>query len=157
MSDRSGSTRPTYGVVVPPGPPTAREGNRAGLTHLLGGILAVVGLLYNLIVVLAIVPSLWTFLANRRRSRYLREEARAALNFQVTWVGVTLILQAAGLTVALLLLSHNLRQAALDIAVTFWLVQVLIAAFDLIVSVIAMSRARNGGGYRYPLSITFVK
>jgi uncharacterized Tic20 family protein len=157
MSDRIGASRPAYGVVVPPGPPPARERNRAALIHLLGGVLAVIGLLYNLIVVLAIVPALWGFLAARKGSRYVRDEARSALNFQITWVSVTVILQALGLTAALLLLSQGLRQAALDIALTFWLVQVLIAAFDLIVSVMAMSRARNSGGFRYPLSVNIVK
>jgi uncharacterized Tic20 family protein len=157
MTDRTGASRPTYGVVVPPGPASAPERNRAALTHLLGGVLAVIGLLYNIIVVLAIVPALWSFLAARKGSRYVREEARSALNFQITWVSVTVILQALGLTAALLLLSHGLRQAALDIALTFWLVQVLIAAFDLIVSMIAMSRARSIGGFRYPLSLNLVK
>ena len=157
MSDRTGGARPASRVADPPGPPAASEGNLAALGHVLGGILAVVGLLVNFLVVIAVVPALWLLLTARKRSLFLRAEARAALNFQITWVAVTLIFQVVSLVISLLLFGQGFHQAAGDVALSFWLVSVLIAAFDLIVSVLAMRRARRGGGFRYPLSLPFVK
>jgi uncharacterized Tic20 family protein len=157
MTEKDGRPRPSFGVTVPPGPPPSRDVNLAAAVHLLGGILAVAGLSVNLVVLAAVVPSLWAFLASRSRGGFVREEARAALNFQLTWVGVTLVLQIASFVVVGLLFGRGLFTVGAEIALLFLLVELLIAVFDLIASIVAMNRARRGGGFRYPLSVNLVK
>jgi uncharacterized Tic20 family protein len=104
--------------------------------HLAGGVLAVVGLAANLVPLLALVPSLVLFLASRSTPGWRRDEAREALNFQITWVAVMLLLQGVAVAVALLLSGQGLRGLALG----FFTV-----------------RTRRGGGFHYPLRLDLVK
>src|SRR5206468_1479596 len=105
MSDRDGPQRPTYGVALPPEATPARDVNLTTAMHVAGGVLAIAGLTANLVVLLALVPSLVLFLVSRRDRGWRREEARAALNFQMTWVAVTLIIQGVALLLANILVG----------------------------------------------------
>ncbi len=157
MSDRDGPLRPAYGVAVPPRPVPARDVNLALAMHLAGGILAVVGLLANLVVLLALVPSLALFLASRREPGWRREEARSALNFQITWVAVTIAIQGVALALTDILVANKLVTLALSFFTVLLLIQSAIALFDLIASSLAAARARKGGGFRYPLRLEPVR
>ena len=125
--------------------------------HLLGGILAVAGLAANLVPLLALVPSLVLFLASRSEPGWRRNEAREALNFQITWVAVMLLLQGVAVAVALLLSGQGLRGLALGFFTVFLMIQTVVAFFDLIVSIVAAVRTRRGGGFHYPLRLDLVK
>jgi uncharacterized Tic20 family protein len=157
MSDRDGRARPAYGIALPPRPVPARDARLAFAMHLVGGILAVVGLWANLVPLLALVPSVALFLASRSDPGWRREEAREALNFQITWVAAMLLLQGIALVVALLLSGQGMHTLALGFFTVFLMIQTLVAFFDLVVSVIAAVRGRRGGGFRYPLRIDLVK
>ena len=157
MSDRDRLARPAYGIAVPPRPLTARDVTSAFVVHLLGGILAVVGLAANLVPLLALAPSLVLFLASRSEPGWRRNEAREALNFQITWVAVMLLLQGLALGVALLLSAQGLRALALGFFTVFLMIQTVVAFFDLVVSIVAAVRTRRGGGFHYPLRLDLVK
>jgi uncharacterized Tic20 family protein len=156
MSDGSGGARPSYGVNVPEGPPEPAAVTRVVIACLLGGLLAVVGLTLNLVVALAVIPPLVVFLT-ARGDAFVRDEARRALNFQITWAGITLILQVVAFAVTALLTVQRLYAASAELLLSFLLVQLLVAVFDLVVSVLAAVRAARGGGFGYPLTIPFVK
>ncbi|HEV7623603.1 MAG TPA: DUF4870 domain-containing protein [Amnibacterium sp.] len=134
-----------------------RDVTLAFAMHLVGGILAVVGLSANLVPLLALAPSLALFLASRSQPGWRREEAREALNFQITWVAAMLLLQGVALVVALLLSAQGLRTLALGFFTVFLMIQTLVAVFDLVVSILAAVRARRGGGFHYPLRLDLVK
>jgi len=125
--------------------------------HLAGGILAVVGLAANLVPLFALVPSLLLFLASRTEPGWRRNEAREALNFQITWVAAMLLLQGAAFAVALLLSAQGMQSLALGFFAVFLMIQTVVAFFDLVVSILAAVRTRRGGGFRYPLRLDLVK
>jgi uncharacterized protein len=125
--------------------------------HLAGGILAVVGLAANLVPLLALVPSLVLFLASRAEPGWRRNEAREALNFQITWVAAMLLLQGVAYAVAMLLSAQGMPALALGFFTVFLMIQTVVAFFDLVVSILAAVRTRRGGGFRYPLRLDLVK
>lgn len=125
--------------------------------HLAGGVLAVVGLAANLVPLLALVPSLVLFLTSRAAPGWRRDEAREALNFQITWVAVMLLLQGIALTVALLLSAQGMHSLAVGFFAVFLMIQTVVAFFDLVVSIIAATRTRRGGAFHYPLRLDLVK
>ena len=157
MSDRDGRARPAYGIALPPRPLAARDTRPAFAVHLAGGILAVVGLAANLVPLFALVPSLLLFLASRTEPGWRRNEAREALNFQITWVAAMLLLQGAAFAVALLLSAQGMQSLALGFFAVFLMIQTVVAFFDLVVSILAAVRTRRGGGFRYPLRLDLVK
>jgi uncharacterized Tic20 family protein len=150
-----GTTAPAYGDTVPTSP-SRSERREATIAHVAGGVLAVVGLSVNFIVALAVLPALVLLLTTGRAGRSDWTQAREALNFQITWVGVTLIAQLIAIAIAVPLASRQ-PVAALDYFQGFYLVTVCIALFDLIVSVRAAVRVRRDEPARYPLSFRLVK
>jgi hypothetical protein len=131
--------------------------NLALAMHIAGGVLAVVGLTANLVVLLALVPSLVLFLASRREGGWRREEARVALNFQITWVAVTIIIQGVALVLATILIANGMTTLAVSFFAVLLLIQAAVAVFDLVASILAATRARKGGGFRYPLRLDIVR
>lgn len=156
MSDRNGRARAAYGATLSPRSVAERGTRPAGAVHLLGGILAVVGLAANLVPLLALVPSIALLLASRSRPGR-RDEAREALNFQITWVAVMLLLQGAALALALVLSGQGMPGPAIGYFAVLLMIQTIVALFDLVVSIVAAVRTRRGGGFRYPLRLDLVK
>ncbi len=157
MSDRGDRLGPAYGIALPPQPVPSRDITSALVVHVLGGVLAVIGLYHNLWVLAALVPAIVLLLASRRDHPWRREEARNALNFQVTCVAVTLLLQGLALLAAVLLVGNGQTALALSLFAALLLIQAVVAIFDLVVSVLAAMRTRSGGGFRYPLKLELVK
>jgi uncharacterized Tic20 family protein len=157
MSDRDDPRRPVYGIALPPRPVPSSDITIALAVHVLGGVLAVVGLYHNLWVLAALVPAIVLLIASRRDHPWRREEARNALNFQVTWVAATLLLQGIALLAAVLLVGNGQTALALSLFAVLLLIQSVIAIVDLVVSVLAAILTRNGGRFRYPLKLELVK
>jgi uncharacterized Tic20 family protein len=157
MSDRDERRRPVYGIALPPSPVPSSDITIALVVHVLGGVLAVVGLYHNLWVLAALVPAIVLLLASRKDHPWRREEARTALNFQITCVAATLLLQGIALLAAVLLVGNGQTALALSLFAVLLLIQSVIAIFDLVVSVLAAIRTRSGGGFRYPLKLELVK
>ena len=125
-------------------------GPSAAVIHLLGGALALVGTLDGWLMVLALLPGAVALLTAGHRDASIRAEARAALNFQITWVGAALVLLVATLVLVNLLVAHA-PLLAKDYYGIGTAALLLVALVDAVLSVVATARARSGGG-RYPLS-----
>jgi hypothetical protein len=113
----------------PPGFPTTAERNWAVLAHLGGFGLYLIPTLGHLLVPLAV------WLAKRRDSTFVEENAREALNFQIS---LTLYAIGAGLLTVILI---------------GWLILAALAVFQFVLMVIASVRASHGEIYRYPLTL----
>ena len=157
MSDRGDPRRPVYGIALPPQPVPSSDITVALVVHVLGGVLAVVGLSRNLVVLTALLPALVLLIASRTDHPWRREEARNALNFQITWVAATLLLQGIAVLAAVLLVGNGQGALGIGLFAVFLLIQSVIALFDLVVSILAAIRTRGGGGFRYPLKLDLVK
>jgi uncharacterized Tic20 family protein len=97
----------------------------------LGGVLAIFPVLH-------LLPSLVIFTIYQKRSEFIRDQAREALNFQI----VILIGYFAAKILNVLPLFPNL-------VFVVW-------AFSLIFSVLAAVAAGKGRRYRYPLTYRFL-
>lgn len=106
----------------------------ATLAHL-GGILA-----YFFI---GWVPALVIWLVNRERGGQAAEQARVALNFQLTLL--------VGLVVAKIV--ENLPA----IGVIGWIAIIGIGIISLVLSILAAVAVNKGGSYRYPFSLELVR
>jgi uncharacterized Tic20 family protein len=102
---------------------------------------------------LGILPPLVIFLALRDRSSLVRQEAKEALNWQITFImGYLLLLLVAGfLSVVLAVLSFG--NAAPVLTALPFLLYIANAAF----SIIGGLRVSSGGTYRYPFSIRLIR
>ncbi|MBS1104614.1 MAG: hypothetical protein H6Q91_116 [Deltaproteobacteria bacterium] len=116
--------------ALPPGFPSNEERNWAVFCHLGGFAFYLLGFaLGHILVPLA----LW--LIKRDQSAFIEEHGREALNFQIS---VTLYAIVVG--------------ALCFVLVGFLLIPVL-AAFHIVLMIVASVRASQGESYRYPLTI----
>lgn len=120
--------------------PSREERTWALLAHLGGpaGLLLSAGL-FGFAVPLVI------WLARREDSSFVGDQAREALNFQLT----LLLVHLTGWLFALLTLGLGLL-----VVVPFFLVLWVV---ELILGVVAGLRANEGASYRYPLTIRFLR
>jgi uncharacterized Tic20 family protein len=86
-----------------------------------------------------IVPAWAGYLIFRNRGPFVRDNARNALNWQISFV----IYYAAGLLLSLVIVGYLVIIAALVLNIVF--------------SIQAAITANRGGLYHYPLSIPFIK
>ena len=109
-------------------PATQEDRTLAMLTHLSGIVL---GFIVPLIV--------WLINKDRTDKNFLNDQAKEALNFQIT----ILIGYVAGMVLTIILIGPLISLAA-------WVL-------SLIFSIIAGLKANEGVAYRYPLSIRLIK
>jgi len=88
---------------------------------------------------LAIIGPLFVWLIKRDEDEYVEDQAREALNFQLS------------------LLIYGIVSAILIIVIIGILLLVAVAIFGLVWSIIAAVNAANGVRYRYPLTMRMVK
>lgn len=100
-------------------------------------------------IVLSIIGPLVVLLVFKGRGRFLDEQAKEALNFQITHALVQLI----GLIAATVLTVVSLGLLAFVYAVVFWIVYLWMAIFAIVAAV----GANNGQAYRYPMNIRLVR
>lgn len=116
--------------VTPPQPLSDAETRQwAGLAHLLG--------------ILGFLPSLIIYLVYKDRSVFVGQEARAALNFQIT-----------------LVLAHIANQILNSVLPAFYpggLATTAIWIVGLVFSVIGFQTVNKGQAYKYPFSLELVK
>jgi uncharacterized Tic20 family protein len=104
--------------------------------------------------ILLLPPALVIWRFARGRARFAENEAKEALNWQITLGLAWLLLVLVTGTIRLVLYFTPLAAlgAALD-AVAPW----LLYALNVVLSVIAFRASRAGDGYRYPVALRFVK
>ena len=108
-----------------PGAPTADEKNIAVLTHLAGTIFS-------------IFPSLIVWLLKKDDSAYIGEQARDALNFQIT-----------------VLIAYAISSVLIIILIGF-LAMGIVWLGNIVLCILAAVAASKGEHYRYPLTLRLI-
>lgn len=122
---------PTDTASVPPAPPataTQEDKTLAMLTHLSGIIL---GFIVPLII--------WLVNKDKADKGWLNDQAKEALNFQIT----LLIVYVVGIILSVILIGALINLIA-------WVV-------CIILSIMAALKANEGSAYRYPFALRLVK
>lgn len=119
-------------------PPNAHARQWAMLAHLLT-------LLGYLIGIGHFIPPLVIWLAKRDEDEFIADQARESLNFQITYLLVSLV---AAVVVFLLMISC----VGIPLA---WMIALALPIAHLVLVVIAGLKASDGLRYRYPVAIRF--
>lgn len=129
-------TPPPPAAPVAPAPLSVAEDKQWGSFAHLGGIIG-------------ILPSLIIWLVFKDRGPVVHREGKEALNFQIALV--------------IVVAAYSVLNAILTV-VTFgfwmligWLPYLAIWVLDIVWSIMGFSAVNAGGGYRYPISIRFIK
>ena len=129
-------TAPTPAAAAPLS--TAEDNQWASFAHL-GGILG-------------LLPSLIIWLVFKDRGAFTNQEAKEALNFQITVLIANIALSIIGSIIAVALLIPTLGASSVfsGLGWVAWLV-------GAIFSVIAFLKTKDGVAYRYPFAIRLIK
>jgi uncharacterized Tic20 family protein len=100
--------------------------------------------------ILFILPSLIIWLVLRDRGPRVRVEGKEALNFQITFLIVWVAWQIIGAIFFIPL-------ALIGIGFLPGFISFLIWVADVVFSIIAGVKVQQGGSYRYPFSLRFIK
>lgn len=131
----SGQSQPQYPPAAPAPPLTEAEDRQwASFAHL-GGILW-------------FLPSLIIWLVFKDRGRLTNIEAKEALNFQITFLIVYFAVFFVGTFLSIVTFGLGLLFSFLGFAL--WIVVVVF-------SIIGFTTVKNGGNYRYPISLRLIK
>ena len=147
-----------YATPAPAGPLTPEQDKSYAAWSHFGGAISFLALFTGWLAILAIIPSLVFYLAFGKRGERVRNEAKEALNFQITMVGAMIIwaIVALILRIALfvpLLFGGGWFILALILALVGWALVVI----DVVFSIIGGMRVNAGGSYRYPFAVRFIK
>lgn len=154
-------TSGAYGSTGQAAPLTAAEDKQWAAWAHFGGIVAILGFFSGWLALLAILPALIIFLVFGKRGALTRENAKEALNFQITLVGAMIIwaIISAIVLAAIFAASYTTGAAigfgiaALVLALVGWALVII----DVVFSIIAGVRVNAGGTYRYPFALRLVK
>ncbi|GAA1443974.1 DUF4870 domain-containing protein [Leifsonia poae] len=122
-----------YGAPAAPLDP-AQDKQWASFAHL-GGILW-------------ILPSLIIFLVFKDRGRLTNQEAKEALNWQITWIIVWIASQIVGAILSFTGIGWLLFGLLIP-----WVLYVV----NLVFSILGFVKVNGGGTYRYPVNFRFIK
>ena len=103
--------------------------------------------------VLWFVPSLLVYLVMRGRPSLARQEAKEALNWQITFTMLYAILMAVEAFCAAILLLTPVG----SILPALGVLPILLYVANAVLSIRAALRVNGGGSFRYPLSIRLIR
>lgn len=89
--------------------------------------------------ILGFLPSLIIWLVFKDRGSFTNNEAKEALNFQITVVAAYIV------------------GSILSVIVVGFLITIAAAIISIILSVVAFTKAKDGIAYRYPFAIRLIK
>lgn len=141
---------------------TSHERNQALYAHI-SGLLALTGLPFAHVV----GPLVFYLMARNNTSKFALDNAREALNFQIT-SGIVMLVAIVAYVVAFFRLMLHVPLAhdatpppefftGLGTAFVFLAIALLYMLFDFVCVIVAAVAVSKGESYRYPLSIRFVK
>lgn len=142
---------------VPTAPFTPEQDRQYAMWAHLGGIVAVLALFTGWLGLLAVVPALVIYLAFGKRGALTRQESKEALNFQITIVGAMIVWAIIAAIVTAALLFSLAIGAWFAIALVLALIGWALVVIDVVFSIVGGVRVKNGGTYRYPFAIRFIK
>ncbi|QHC66967.1 DUF4870 domain-containing protein [Rathayibacter sp. VKM Ac-2759] len=93
--------------------------------------------------ILSFLPSLIIWLVFKERGRFTEEEAKEALNFQITLLGVHVIAWILSATLVGAIVGIPLDLAAWVVSIVF--------------SILGFLKAKDGTPYRYPFAVRLIK
>lgn len=132
----------------------AEDRQWASFAHF-GGAIAILGFFNGWAAVLAILPALIIYIVLGKRGHLTREEAREALNFQITLVGAIIVWAVVSTILGALL--WWLGPIWVIISLLLQIVGWALVIVDVILSIIGGVRVNNGGSYRYPFALRLVR
>ncbi|WP_285116867.1 DUF4870 domain-containing protein [Leifsonia sp. fls2-241-R2A-40a] len=100
--------------------------------------------------ILWILPSLIIWLVFKDRGRLTDQEAKEALNWQITWIICWVASQIIGIIIGSFTYGIGYLLFGLLIPWALYIV-------NLIFSILGFVRVNSGGTYRYPLNFRFIK
>lgn len=135
-ADPAGGVPPQQPYASTPAAPldAAQDKQWAAFAHL-GGILW-------------ILPSLIIWLVFKDRGRLTNQEAKEALNWQITWISVWIVSQIIGVILAFTGIGWLLFGLLIP-----WALYIV----NLVFSILGFVRVNSGGTYRYPVNFRFIK
>ena len=98
--------------------------------------------------ILWLLPSLIIWLVFKDRGRLTDQEAKEALNWQITWIIGWVVSQIVGLALAF---------TGVGVLVFSLLIPWALYVVNLVFSILGFVRVNGGGGYRYPVNLRFIK
>ncbi|SFK04905.1 DUF4870 domain-containing protein [Cellulomonas sp. KH9] len=119
--------------ATPPGPPA--QGRTLAMVAHLGGVLTYLFAGW--------IASLVVWLVQRDQDPATAQEARTALNFQLTALIAMVVL-------------HVVEQFPV-IGIIGWIGKLAVGVVALVLSIVAAAAAYRGGSYRYPVSLELVR
>ena len=117
----------------PPGMPSKDECNSAMLAHLLGALIGIIG-------------PLIIYLTKKDDSPFVEDQGKEALNFHLTLI-IAYLVSTVLYTILMIVTCGFGMFLPLPLAVTI---------YQLIMGIIASTRANNGEYYRYPATIRMI-
>jgi hypothetical protein len=99
--------------------------------------------------VVGFLPSLFIYLVLRQRSAKVASEATEALGWQLTWLPIYIGVAVIGIFASL----------AFDVLGSFIVSSVLwlIYLINVVLSIVAFVKTKDGGSYRYPVNFRWVR
>ena len=110
--------------------------------------------------ILYILPSLIIYLVLKDRGAKVRVEAKEALNWQITFVGIYIILQILVAIISGIVFAASvstLNGAGLGVTGFLWLIPGALWLLNAILSLMGFLKVNGGGSYRYPFAFRFIK
>lgn len=111
--------------------------------------------------ILGFLPALIIFLVFKDRGPLTRQESKEALNWQITWIAASIVLNIIASIVSTVTLATATSIAALGTAslVTglFSFIALLPYLINVVFSIIGGVKVNGGGAYRYPVAVRFIK
>jgi len=110
--------------------------------------------------ILYILPSLIIYLVLKDRGARVRVEAKEALNWQITFLGIWIILQIVvailtGVILAVTYAAGNYYGGG--ITGILWLLPAAAWIANVVFSILGFVKVNAGGSYRYPFALRLVK
>ena len=150
-----------YGSTAPAAPLTAAEDKQWAAWAHFGGAVSILAFFSGWLALLAILPALIIFLVFGKRGALTREQAKEALNFQITMVGAMIVWAIVGAIVgAIVFASVYTTGSAVGLGILLFILAIVgwaLVIIDVVFSIIAGVRVNAGGTYRYPFALRLVK
>lgn len=108
--------------------------------------------------ILGFLPSLIIFLVFKDRGPLTRQEAKEALNWQITWIAASIILNIVSAIVSGIALASAPSFAVYTLVTgIFGFITLLPYLVNVIFSIIGGVKVNGGGAYRYPVAVRLIK
>lgn len=100
--------------------------------------------------ILWFLPSLIIWLVFKDRGRLTDQEAKEALNWQITWIAAWVVSQILGIIIGTFTFGIGYLLFSLLIPWALYIV-------NLVFSILGFVKVNSGGSYRYPVNFRFIK